>query len=95
MTYSEVVHLLSSHMVPRSHDNPQLIPLLEKFVNDGEDEQIIPTQMDDSDDDDGIDRGEPPRSDFQQDFDRAEFPESQHEDFEREQEQSHTYQSNY
>ena len=34
MTFSEVVHLLSSHMVPLSEDNPNhLIPFLEKFVN--------------------------------------------------------------
>lgn len=34
MTYSEVVHLLSSHMVPKGSDNAQMIPLLEKFVNE-------------------------------------------------------------
>ena len=34
MTFSEVVHLLSSHMVPIDENNPsQTIPLLEKFVN--------------------------------------------------------------
>lgn len=34
MTFSEVVHLLSSHMVPVGEQNPQqTIPLLEKFVN--------------------------------------------------------------
>ena len=34
MTFSEVVHLLSSHMVPLDESNPsQMIPLLEKFVN--------------------------------------------------------------
>jgi hypothetical protein len=34
MTYSEIVHLLSSHMVPADEQNPQqTIPLLEKFVN--------------------------------------------------------------
>lgn len=34
MTYSEIVHLLSSHMVPVDDYNPQqTIPLLEKFVN--------------------------------------------------------------
>lgn len=34
MTYSETVHLLSSHMVPVDNSNPQnMIPLLEKFVN--------------------------------------------------------------
>ena len=34
MTYSEVVHLLSSHMVPRDDEEPEKrIPLLEKFVN--------------------------------------------------------------
>ena len=37
MTYSEVVHLLSSHLVPRDDQNPQqTIPILEKFVNVGE-----------------------------------------------------------
>ena len=34
MTFSEIVHLLSSHMVPIDDSNPQqTIPLLEKFVN--------------------------------------------------------------
>lgn len=33
MTYSEVVALLSSHMVQSHPDSPQQIPLLEKFVN--------------------------------------------------------------
>ena len=34
MTYSEVVHLLSSQMVPKDDVNPQVtIPILEKFVN--------------------------------------------------------------
>lgn len=34
MTFSEIVHLLSSHMVPLDNENPnQTIPLLEKFVN--------------------------------------------------------------
>lgn len=34
MTFSEVVHLLSSHMVPAEEQNPTVtIPLLEKFVN--------------------------------------------------------------
>ena len=33
MTYSEIVHLLSSHLVPLSSDNPiDKITLLEKFV---------------------------------------------------------------
>jgi len=36
MTFSEVVHLFSSHMVPVDETNPQsTIPLLEKFVNEG------------------------------------------------------------
>jgi hypothetical protein len=34
MTYSEVVHLLSSHLVPKSPDSQQMIPILEKFVNE-------------------------------------------------------------
>ena len=39
MTYSEVVHLLSSHLVAKDESNPQqLVPVLEKFVN--MDEQI-------------------------------------------------------
>jgi hypothetical protein len=33
MTYSEVVALLSSHLVPRELEGQQMIPLLEKFVN--------------------------------------------------------------
>ena len=34
MTFSEVVHLLSSHMVPVDEQHPQqTISLLEKFVN--------------------------------------------------------------
>ena len=33
MTYSEVVALLSQHMVPASDSDTQLIPMLEKFVN--------------------------------------------------------------
>lgn len=34
MTFSEVVHLLSSHMVAAKAESPQdKIPLLEKFVN--------------------------------------------------------------
>ncbi len=34
MTYSEVVAMLSSHLVPRGEtEGQQMIPLLEKFVN--------------------------------------------------------------
>jgi hypothetical protein len=34
MTYSEMVHMLSSHMVPMQRDNgQQMVPLIEKFVN--------------------------------------------------------------
>ena len=33
MTYSEVVQLLSTQMIPISEDNPRMVPLLEKFVN--------------------------------------------------------------
>lgn len=34
MTYSEIVSLLSAHMVHRDDDeNSQMIPMLEKFVN--------------------------------------------------------------
>ena len=80
MTYSEIVHMLSSHMVPRSNDNQQLIPLLEKFVNEG-DEQNVHTQMDDESGDE-LDRRDTRE---EKEYDRAEFPESEHEEFEREQ----------
>ena len=33
MTYSEIVQLLSSQMSPISDENPRMVPLLEKFVN--------------------------------------------------------------
>lgn len=33
MTYSEIVALLSAHMVPRDSESQQLIPMIEKFVN--------------------------------------------------------------
>ena len=33
MTYSEVVALLSSHLVPKETEGQQMIPMLEKFVN--------------------------------------------------------------
>jgi len=33
MTYSEIVQLLSSHLTPISDENPRLVPLLEKYVN--------------------------------------------------------------
>ena len=36
MTYSEIVSQLSAHMVPRSEQDPQMIPMLEKFVNQDE-----------------------------------------------------------
>jgi hypothetical protein len=39
MTYSEIVALLSSHMVPKEPDSQQMIPMLEKYVN--QEEQII------------------------------------------------------
>ena len=32
MTYSEVVSLLSSHMVPSDANNTSQVPMLEKFV---------------------------------------------------------------
>ena len=35
MTFSEIVHLLSNHKVPKSEDSMQLVPLLEKFANIG------------------------------------------------------------
>jgi len=31
MTYSEIVSQLSAHMVPRSEQDPQMIPMLEKL----------------------------------------------------------------
>ena len=33
ITYSEIVALLSSQMVPRDSENTQMIPMLEKYVN--------------------------------------------------------------
>lgn len=33
MTYSEVVQLLSTQMTPISDENPRMVPLLEKYVN--------------------------------------------------------------
>jgi hypothetical protein len=33
MTYSEVVQLLSTQMTHISDDNPRMVPLLEKYVN--------------------------------------------------------------
>jgi hypothetical protein len=33
MTYSEIVALLSTYLVPKDADSTQTIPLLEKFVN--------------------------------------------------------------
>lgn len=44
MTYSEVVLVLSSHMVPRDPLNPlpnQQIALLEKFIQDSEHEENL------------------------------------------------------
>lgn len=36
MTFSEIVHLLSNHKVPKSQDQQAvLVPLLEKFANMG------------------------------------------------------------
>lgn len=35
MTFSEIVHLLSNHKVPKSEGEQQLVPLLEKFANMG------------------------------------------------------------
>ena len=35
MTFSEIVHLLSNHKVPRSEESNQMVPLLEKYANLG------------------------------------------------------------
>jgi hypothetical protein len=35
MTFSEIVHLLSNHKVPKAEGEQQLVPLLEKFANMG------------------------------------------------------------
>ena len=40
MTYSEIVHLLSSHMADKSEHEPEQIPLLEKFINAGVDPDL-------------------------------------------------------
>ena len=53
MTYSEVVHLLSSHMVPT--ESQQMIPLLEKFVNENHADEDYEA-MDDSGEMDELDR---------------------------------------
>ena len=38
MTFSEIVNLLSNHMVPKSPETPAVtVPLLEKFANLGND----------------------------------------------------------
>lgn len=34
MTYSQIVALLSSHMVPKEAGQTQLVPMLEKFYNE-------------------------------------------------------------
>lgn len=55
MTYSEIVSLLSAHMVHRDDDeNSQMIPMLEKFVNQegghGEESHFDDHDMDHHDD---------------------------------------------
>jgi len=77
MTYSEIVHLLSSHLVP-GKDN-SMIPLLEKFANDNQFNQMHEDQfigMDDSGEMDELDRDP---TNFRQESelgDHGEFPES-------------------
>ena len=88
MTYSEVVHLLSSHMVPKGGDGGQMIPLLEKFVNEQRDGEGSADEF--------AREGDEQRQEA--DFDRQEFPESQRDELETEQsvqDQSNAFQSNY
>ena len=33
MTYSEIVHLLSSHLTAKSEEDNEQIPILEKYIN--------------------------------------------------------------
>ena len=40
MTYSEIVHLLSGHMTSKSMTDASQIPILEKFITDGIDEDL-------------------------------------------------------
>ena len=40
MTYSEIVHLLSCHMTRRHETDPEQIPVLEKFINSGIEEEM-------------------------------------------------------
>ena len=40
MTYSEIVHLLSGHMTNKSVTDQNQIPVLEKFITDGIDEDL-------------------------------------------------------
>lgn len=63
MTYSEVVHLLSSHMVPG--ETQQMIPVLERFVNEQH------AEFEDSEE-----MSELERDVNQSNFDQGDFPES-------------------
>ena len=40
MTYSEVVHLLSGHLTNKSEEDNEQVPILEKFINAGVDEDL-------------------------------------------------------
>jgi hypothetical protein len=81
MTYSEIVHLLSSHLVPAGREN-QMIPLLEKFVNETQSIQGEYIGMDESEEMDEFERDP---VNFRQVFDRGDFPESRVDEEENEQ----------
>ena len=40
MTYSEIVHLLSSHLTAKSEEDNEQIPILEKYINAEIDEDL-------------------------------------------------------
>ena len=40
MTYSEIVHLLSSHLTAKSDEDNEQIPILEKYINADIDEDL-------------------------------------------------------
>ena len=44
MTYSEIVHLLSCHLTRRHETDPEQIPVLEKFINSGIEEEMAHLQ---------------------------------------------------
>ena len=58
MTYSEVVHVLSGHMIPKNEEG-QMMPLLEKFVNQEMEGNHLGIHMgDNSQEMDELDRGD-------------------------------------